>query len=250
MVLGMALSCGAAPSSVFLRPDTAEEEPEFESAVTLDGEAVDQTEYVYSYVPEYGHIFAAAFSVGSETWSFLAALPEDLCVEGAEYAGDDIEKGGILFEVIAVDTESLAAETYNSAEAPERFEDLTVRLESVTPYETARFRLAGTVHMNGRDAEIAAAGEAEYAESAAADTGTTAAAGAGNVCGACGGTGLCAICGGSGVCQVCFGRGGMSVTTYGMGGDDWVVCQGCHGDRQCQYCDRGQCSFCGGTGMA
>ena len=248
MVLGMVLSSAAAPSSVFLRPDAAEEEPEFESAVTLDGEAVDQAEYVYSYAPEYGHVFAAAFSVGSETWSFLAALPEELCLEGAEYAGDEIEKGGILFEVIAVDMEIAAVETYNSAAYPQVFEDLSVRIESVTPYEQARFHLSGTVHLTGRDAEIAVAGQAEYTESAAADTGTNAAS-TGNVCGACGGTGLCGICGGSGVCQVCFGRGGMSVTTYGMGGDDWVVCQGCHGDRQCKYCDRGRCSYCGGTGM-
>ena len=241
MLAGMALGCGAAPSSVFLRPEAAEETQEFASAVTLNGEAADQAEYVYSYAEEYGHVFAAAFSVGSETWSFLAALPEELCVEGGEYAGEEIEEGGIVFEVTAVDTESFAVEIYNSAASPEVFEDLEVSIESITPYEQARFRLSGTVHMNGGDARIEAAGEAEYTESAA---------GTGNVCGACGGTGLCSICHGSGVCQVCFGRGGMSVTTYGTGGDDWVVCQGCHGDRQCKYCDGGVCSFCGGTGMA
>ncbi len=248
MVLGMALGCGAAPSSVFLRPETAEEEPEFESAVTLNGEAADQAEYVYSYAQEYGHVFAAGFSAGGMSWTFLAALPEALCVEGGEYAGEEIEKGGILFEVTAVDTESFAVEVYDSAASPEAFEDLAVSVENITPYEQARFRLTGTVHMNGGDAEIAVAGEAEFTRS---ETGSTGAANsAAGVCGACGGTGLCSICHGSGVCQVCFGRGGMSVTTYGMGGDDWVVCQGCHGDRQCKYCDHGQCSSCGGTGMA
>ncbi len=67
-------------------------------------------------------------------------------------------------------------------------------------------------------------------------------------CLVCGGTGLCNMCNGTNLCQVCHGRGGMSVPTYGMGGDDWVVCQGCHGSRTCEYCNGGRCKTCGGTG--
>lgn len=48
---------------------------------------------------------------------------------------------------------------------------------------------------------------------------------------------VCSVCHGSGICQVCYGRGGMSYTTWGQGGDGWVECTGCHGDRSCQYCD-------------
>lgn len=51
---------------------------------------------------------------------------------------------------------------------------------------------------------------------------------------------VCSVCGGSGICQVCFGRGGISYPTYGQGGDGWVECEGCHGNRMCRYC--------GGTG--
>ncbi len=48
---------------------------------------------------------------------------------------------------------------------------------------------------------------------------------------------VCNICHGTGVCQVCYGRGGVSYTTWGQGGDGWVECTSCHGDRSCQYCD-------------
>lgn len=47
----------------------------------------------------------------------------------------------------------------------------------------------------------------------------------------------CSVCHGSGLCQVCHGRGGMSYNTYGQGGDGWVVCQGCKGNRRCKYCN-------------
>ena len=47
----------------------------------------------------------------------------------------------------------------------------------------------------------------------------------------------CTVCHGSGICQVCFGRGGMSYATYGQGGDGWVVCEGCKGNRRCKYCN-------------
>lgn len=47
----------------------------------------------------------------------------------------------------------------------------------------------------------------------------------------------CTVCHGSGICQVCLGRGGMSYATYGQGGDGWVVCEGCKGNRRCKYCN-------------
>ncbi len=244
LLAAMVMTVGAAAPGIVLPPPAQTPWPE-ENAVTLDGEAAEMAEYVYSYAPEYGHVFGVGFSAGGEAWTILAALPEELCVSGAVYSGDDIADSGVVFEATVVDMESFAIQSYNSLTDPEAFEDLSVSFGSVTLYETARFCLAGTVPANGRDAGIWVLGEAAYTESAAST-----AAGTANVCGACGGSGKCAICHGSGVCQVCFGRGGMSVATYGMGGDDWVECMGCHGDRQCKYCNRGLCSACGGSGTA
>lgn len=50
---------------------------------------------------------------------------------------------------------------------------------------------------------------------------------------------LCDICKGRGICMVCKGAGQFYIAGYGDGGQ-YITCEGCDGDRKCEYC--------GGTG--
>lgn len=124
-------------------------------------------------------------------------------------------------------------------------------------------KITGTINFNGTSVNFAARGTVSYKSTSDAQsalstwqsglvnsggTGNNGGNNYANACPDCGGSGYCSICGGSGICSICHGRGGLSVPTYGQGGDDWVVCDGCKGNRGCPYCKGGICSSCGGAG--
>ena len=230
-------------------PSGIPQQPVTTNMLTLNGAAVQGAEFAYTYDSAYGHYFVVSYTEGSETMAFMAVVPENLCVSGASYSGNNVSANGIIFDIILVSGSDYYE--YDSMNHPEAFGNLSVTLSGINLYQSAQFMISGNVYINGQTTSISASGSSAYKASSTA-TGTGAVTNNGgyngaNVCGECGGTGYCFICGGSHICAVCNGLGRFSVTTYGNG-SEYVTCSGCEGTGQCIYCSNGKCGSCGGTG--
>lgn len=225
------------------------QQPVTTNTLTLNGTAVQGAEFAYTYDSAYGHYFVVSYTEGSDTMAFMAVLPENLCVSGASYSGNNVSANGIIFDIILASGSDYYE--YDSMNHPEVFGNLSVTLYSVNPYQSAQYMISGNVYINGRTTSISASGSSAYkASSTATGTGTVTNNGGyngANVCGECNGTGYCCICNGSRICTICHGLGRFSVTTYGNG-SEYVTCSGCNGTGQCKYCSNGKCGSCGGTG--
>ena len=223
------------------------QQPAMANSLTLNGAAVQGAEFAYTYDSAYGHYFVVSYTEGGETMMFMAVLPENLCVSGASYSGNNVSANGIIFDIILASGSDYYE--YDSINNPEAFGNLSVTLSGINLYQSAQFMISGNVYINGRTTSISASGSSAYKASSTA-TGTGANTGGyngANVCGECNGTGYCCICNGSHICAVCNGLGRFSVTTYGNG-SEYVTCSGCQGTGQCKYCSNGKCGSCGGTG--
>ena len=188
--------------------------------VTVNGNEIEGAAFAYTYNAAFGHYFLTTFTDDGDSVAFMAVLPENLCVSGAEYSGRDISSNGILFDVLIVGADSYCE--YNSADNPEVFDELQVRIESIELYGAARFEISGNVTIDGRIARISASGQSEYVESNSQSGGES----AGNS------DGTCLYCGGSGVCFLCHGLG---YTAWG-GYSDRIDCNSCNGLGYCYYC--------------
>lgn len=142
--------------------------------------------------------------------------------------------------------------------------DLKVTVGDYSENQSLVVRITGSAELNGSPVNFAARGSVSYKSESDAQSalgawqssvsslissGGNNGGSAANACPGCGGSGYCASCGGSGICSICHGRGGLSVPTYGQGGDDRVVCDGCKGNGSCSQCTGGICPICGGSGQ-
>ena len=131
--------------------------------VTVNGNAAaaDDTEFIYTYLEENGHHFATVFIYGGDVFYFTAMLPEELCVSGAEYSGNDISANHIRFD--AAVSRNGFPEYYNSVNDPQAFDELKISIINIDLYRSVEFRISGTVFFDDQSEPIIQAyGKSEY----------------------------------------------------------------------------------------
>ena len=124
--------------------------------VFINDALLERAKFVYTYNAAYGHYFAVAFNDNGDTVKFMAVLPERLCVSGAKYSGNDVSDNDIIFDVVVNNCE------YNSKDNPEVFDNLSVSITDIEPFQSAFFKLSGAVDVNGRTIDIVAVGESDF----------------------------------------------------------------------------------------
>ncbi len=152
---------GETSSIGFSAGNMPSEFPELTSAnkLFINDTLAARAKFVYTYNAAYGHYLAVAFNDNSDNVMFMAVLPERLCVSGAKYTENDMSANGIIFDVVVNNCE------YNSKDNPEVFDNLSVSITDIEPYQSAFFKISGAVAVNGRTIDIVAAGESEYTSS-------------------------------------------------------------------------------------
>lgn len=221
----------------------AETEAETRTAagVTVNGNAVSLAEFAYTYDEAYGHYLTASYidDSNSNVVIFMAVLPEDACVSGAEYSGNSIAANGILFGCMVIAQDFSYANDYNSSDNPECFDDLRVRINSIDLYNSADYEIAGNVAFDEYSARISASGHSEYKEAESGGSGGGGYDGGGYDGEDSGGgysspyiDDTCKYCNGSGRCYLCKGLG---YTTWG-GFSNPIDCSSCEGLGDCYYC--------------
>ena len=124
--------------------------------VFINDALLERAKFVYTYNAAYGHYFAVAFNDNGDNVKFMAVLPEKLCVSGAKYSDNDVSANGIIFDVVVNNCE------YNSKDNPEVFDNLSVSITNIEPFQSAFFKLSGAVTVNGRTIDIVAVGESDF----------------------------------------------------------------------------------------
>lgn len=216
IVLTVMIAVAGYSSSCFAKGKTITETKAY-----LNGNLSDESEAVYSYMSNFGNLFAVAFTTSNSTIMLTAVAPTEDCYCGASFYDEELEGDAFLDLVLIVNDKYYE---YTSVDNPDVFSNMVFELSQYEE-DSATFAIATDFVHGKRNYTVEVYGVASYQE-ASQNTGNTQDNDNQN-------DGTCLYCYGTGKCTIC---NGMGYTMWG-GYSSRIECTSCHGSGECYYCE-------------